>query len=28
LLVCVWVALQQLSTALDDLEYHTFMLSH
>ena len=28
LLVCVLVALQQLSTALHDLEYQTFMLSH
>lgn len=28
LLVCVLVALQQLSTALNDLEYETFMLSH
>ena len=28
LLVCVLVALHQLSSALDDLEYHTFMHSH
>ena len=28
LLVCVLVALHQLSAALDDLEYHTFMHSH
>jgi len=28
LLACVLVALHQLSSALDDLEYHTFMHSH